>query len=62
MDAKEPAAQQAARVDNRKLEEETFRAFQEGRVIVVFPEGTSHSEAHILALKGRVSSRLALPC
>jgi len=55
MDAKEPAVQQAARVDNTKLEEESFRAFQEGRVIVVFPEGTSHSEAHLLALKDGVS-------
>ncbi len=40
------------RMDNTELEKETFKAFNEGRAMCVFPEGTSHSESHILHLKG----------
>lgn len=40
------------RMDNSELEKETFRAFNEGRAMCVFPEGTSHSESHMLHLKG----------
>jgi len=54
-DATDAASQQAVRMDNSKLEEESFTAFKEGRVIALFPEGTSHSEAHLLALKDGVS-------
>lgn len=34
------------------IKKETFKAFKEGNVMCIFPEGTSHSEPHILHLKG----------
>jgi 1-acyl-sn-glycerol-3-phosphate acyltransferase len=43
------------RMDNSQLEQETYRAFDEGRAMCVFPEGTSHSESHILHLKDGTS-------
>ena len=42
------------RVDNTELQAETFKALKDGRALCLFPEGTSHSESHILHLKGKI--------
>jgi len=39
-------------VDNKELEEETMKMFDGGGAVAVFPEGTSHSESHLMKLKG----------
>jgi len=43
------------RMDNSELQGETFKALQDGRMLCLFPEGTSHSESHILHLKDGIS-------
>jgi 1-acyl-sn-glycerol-3-phosphate acyltransferase len=55
MDASEAnnASAKPERVDNTQLQAETFGALKSGRMLCLFPEGTSHSEAHILKLKGQ---------
>lgn len=36
---------------NVSLFKQTFEVLQEGRVVALFPEGTSHSETHLMKLK-----------
>eukprot|EP01114_Cavostelium_apophysatum_P012277 TRINITY_DN2728_c0_g1_i1.p1 TRINITY_DN2728_c0_g1~~TRINITY_DN2728_c0_g1_i1.p1 ORF type:complete len:501 (-),score=85.57 TRINITY_DN2728_c0_g1_i1:768-2270(-) len=38
-------------LDNTALAQDTFRGFYEGRAMCIFPEGTSHSESHLMKLK-----------
>ena len=45
----------AGHLDNSLLQKETWDAFKNGRSLLLFPEGTSHNEAHILHLKGSFS-------
>lgn len=55
MDESDSSKNSKNHVDNSELEKQTFQAFQQGRVMCVFPEGTSHSEAHLLQIKDGVS-------
>jgi len=54
-EAKEKTPKLGSYLDNSELQKETFKALKEGRMLALFPEGTSHSEAHILHLKDGIS-------